>query len=237
MEESSLLLILTAASIGFIHTLAGPDHYIPFIAMSKAGNWSKSKTIWITTIAGIGHVLSSVILGIIGIALGIAVTSLEIVESFRGELAGWLLITFGLLYFAWGIRYLYKKKEHSHPHFHEDGTFHTHSHNHLEEHAHVHESKKVNSITPWVIFTIFLFGPCEPLIPLLMFPAISHNVLILVLVSLTFGVATIGTMLAVVTGSLYGLKMISFKGAEKYSHAVAGGLILLCGVSIKFLGL
>jgi nickel/cobalt transporter (NicO) family protein len=237
MEDSSVLLILTAASIGFIHTLIGPDHYIPFIAMSKAGNWSKTKTIWITTIAGIGHVLSSVVLGISGIVLGIAVTSLEIVESFRGELAGWLLITFGLLYFAWGIRYLYKKKKHAHPHFHEDGTFHTHTHNHLEEHAQVHESKKVNSITPWIIFTIFLFGPCEPLIPLLMFPAISHNVLTLVLVSLTFAVATIGTMLAVVTGSLYGLKMISFKGAEKYSHAVAGGLVLLCGVSIKFLGL
>jgi nickel/cobalt transporter (NicO) family protein len=237
MEESSLLLILTAASIGFIHTLTGPDHYIPFIAMSKAGNWSKSKTIWITTIAGIGHVLSSVLLGLIGIALGIAVTSLEIIESFRGELAGWLLITFGLLYFAWGIRYLYKNKKHSHTHWHEDGTFHTHSHNHSEDHAHVHESKKLNSITPWVIFTIFLFGPCEPLIPLLMFPAISHNVLTLVLVSLTFTVATIGTMLAVVTTSLYGLKIFSFNRAVKYSHAIAGGLILLCGVSIKFLGL
>jgi sulfite exporter TauE/SafE len=237
MEDSSLLLILTAASIGFIHTLTGPDHYIPFIAMSKAGNWSKSKTIWITTIAGIGHVLSSVLLGLIGIALGIAVTSLEIIESFRGELAGWLLITFGLLYFAWGIRYLYKNKKHSHTHLHEDGTFHTHSHNHSEDHAHVHESKKLNSITPWVIFTIFLFGPCEPLIPLLMFPAISHNVLTLVLVSLTFAVATIGTMLAVVTTSLYGLKIFSFNRAVKYSHAIAGGLILLCGVSIKFLGL
>ncbi|HSL88778.1 MAG TPA: sulfite exporter TauE/SafE family protein, partial [Ignavibacteriaceae bacterium] len=199
--------------------------------------WSKAKTIWITTIAGIGHVLSSVILGLIGIALGIAVTSLEIIESFRGELAGWLLITFGLLYFAWGIRYLYKNKKHSHTHLHEDGTFHTHSHNHSEDHAHVHESKKLNSITPWVIFTIFLFGPCEPLIPLLMFPAISHNVLTLVLVSLTFAVATIGTMLAVVTTSLYGLKIFSFNRAVKYSHAIAGGLILLCGVSIKFLGL
>jgi sulfite exporter TauE/SafE len=237
MDQSSLALILTAASIGFIHTILGPDHYIPFIVMSKAGKWSRSKTIWITTIAGVGHVLSSVVLGIIGIALGIALSSLELIESFRGDLAGWLLITFGLLYFAWGIRHIYKSRQHSHAHFHEDGTFHTHSHNHLEEHAHVHESKKVNSITPWIIFTIFIFGPCEPLIPLLIFPAISHNVLTLVLVSLTFAVATIGTMLSVVTGSLYGLKMISLKGAEKYSHAVAGGLILLCGVSIKFLGL
>ena len=237
MDQSSLALILTAASIGFIHTILGPDHYIPFIAMSKAGNWSKKKTIWITTIAGIGHVLSSVVLGIIGIALGIALSSLEFIESFRGDLAGWLLITFGLLYFVWGIRHIFKSRHHSHAHFHEDGTLHTHSHNHSENHAHVHDSKKVNSITPWIIFTIFLFGPCEPLIPLLMFPAINHSVLTLAFVSVTFSIATIGTMLVVVTGSLYGLKIFSLEGAAKYSHAVAGGLILLCGISIKFLGL
>ncbi len=237
MEESSLALILTAASIGTIHTLLGPDHYIPFIAMSKAGNWSKKKTIWITFVAGVGHVLSSVVLGIIGITLGIALDSLELIESFRGELAGWLLITFGLLYFAWGIRHIYKSRQHSHAHFHEDGTFHTHSHNHSDDHAHVHESKKVNSITPWIIFTIFLFGPCEPLIPLLMFPAMDHSLLTLVFVTITFFITTIGTMILVVSASLYGLKIFSFNRAEKYSHAVAGGLILLCGISIKFLGL
>jgi len=237
MEDSSLLLIMTAASIGFIHTLIGPDHYIPFIAMSKASNWSKVKTIWITILAGIGHVLSSVILGIIGIALGIAVSSLEIIETLRGEFASWLLISFGLIYFIWGIRSIYKNKRHSHGHIHADGTFHTHDHNHTEEHSHIHETKKVNSLTPWIIFTIFLFGPCEPLIPLLMFPAINHNVTTLVFVTITFSVATIGTMLLVVVTSLYGMKYVSFKGAEKYSHAVAGGLILICGLSIKFLGL
>jgi len=237
MEDSSLILIMTAASIGFIHTLIGPDHYIPFIAMSKAGNWSKVKTIWITTIAGVGHVLSSVILGIIGIALGIAVISFEIIESFRGELASWLLISFGLIYFIWGIRSIYKNKRHSHRHIHADGTFHTHDHNHTEEHSHIHETKKVNSLTPWIIFTIFLFGPCEPLIPLLMFPAVNHSIAILVFVTITFAVTTIGTMLLVVITSLYGMRYISFKGAEKYSHAFAGGLILICGLSIKFLGL
>lgn len=237
MENSSLLLILTAASIGFVHTLIGPDHYIPFIAMSKAGNWSKAKTIWITFIAGLGHVLSSIILGIIGIALGVAVSSLEIIESFRGEIAAWLLITFGLIYFAWGIRYAYKRKSHLHFHLHEDGTYHSHYHKHHDEHAHIHETKKLNSITPWIIFTIFLFGPCEPLIPLLMFPAVNHSITTLVLVTLTFAVTTIGTMLLVVVTSLYGLKYVSFNKAEKYSHAFAGGLILICGLSIKFLGM
>jgi hypothetical protein len=34
------LLILTAASIGFVHTLLGPDHYLPFVAMSAARRWA-----------------------------------------------------------------------------------------------------------------------------------------------------------------------------------------------------
>jgi len=28
------VLLATAASLGFIHTLIGPDHYLPFIVMS-----------------------------------------------------------------------------------------------------------------------------------------------------------------------------------------------------------
>ena len=36
--------------------------------------------------------------------LGISLLSVETFESFRGELAGWLLLTFGLVYFVWGVR-------------------------------------------------------------------------------------------------------------------------------------
>ena len=36
MNNSLALLSVTAISIGFIHTLLGPDHYLPFIVLSKA---------------------------------------------------------------------------------------------------------------------------------------------------------------------------------------------------------
>lgn len=48
--------------------------------------------------------MSSIFIGIIGIALGIAVSRLEIVEGFRGNLAAWALIAFSLVYMVWGIR-------------------------------------------------------------------------------------------------------------------------------------
>ena len=54
------------------------------------------KTSLVTILCGFGHVLSSIVIGMIGIALGIAVSRLEIVEGFRGNLAAWALIAFGL---------------------------------------------------------------------------------------------------------------------------------------------
>ena len=53
---------------------------------------------------GLGHVLSSVFLGLAGVLLGIQVMKLEVFEAFRGSIAAWLLIGFGFAYFLWGIR-------------------------------------------------------------------------------------------------------------------------------------
>ena len=237
MSQEMSILLATAAFVGFIHSILGPDHYIPFIVMSKARKWTTNKTIWITIVCGVGHVLSSVAIGGIGIVLGVALKKLEYIESFRGDIASWLLIAFGLVYFVWGIRKAIRNKPHSHDHFHHDGSLHSHLHSHAESHIHVHESEKKVSITPWVLFTIFVFGPCETLIPILMYPAAKENVLGLILVTSVFAFTTIGTMLSIVLVSLKGINFIPLEKFEKYMHASAGFIILLCGVSIQFLGL
>ena len=58
-------LMVTAASIGFLHTLLGPDHYVPFIMMSWARRWSAAKTALITLVCALGHRAGSVILGLV----------------------------------------------------------------------------------------------------------------------------------------------------------------------------
>jgi len=230
-------LIITAASIGFFHTILGPDHYLPFIMMSWARRWSALKTTLITFLCGLGHIGSSVVLGMAGVALGLAVKRLEIVESVRGDIAAWLLIAFGLVYFAWGLRRAYQNKSHAHSHTHAIGFEHKHLHNHYQEHAHVHNDKTDPSITPWVLFTIFVFGPCEPLIPILMYPAAKNSLFGLVVVTCTFGTVTIGTMLGVVLLSRAGVSFVKFSRLQRFSHAIAGATICLCGLAIQFLGL
>ncbi|MHC4835539.1 MAG: sulfite exporter TauE/SafE family protein, partial [Planctomycetota bacterium] len=174
MDSEILILCGTAASIGLIHTAVGPDHYLPFIVMGRARQWSAAKTAWITLLCGLGHVFSSVLLGLIGVAAGTAVMKLKAFEAFRGSIAAWLLIGFGFAYFVWGLHRALRNRPHTHWHSHGDAGEHEHEHTHFVEHTHVHEQKNAN-LTPWILFTIFVFGPCEPLIPLLIYPAAQSS--------------------------------------------------------------
>ena len=231
-----IILITTAASIGFIHTIFGPDHYLPFIVMSKARGWSTFKTGIITFLCGLGHILGSIILGFIGITLGIAVSKLEFVESVRGEIAAWFFIIFGFTYFVWGLHRAIRNKAHRHTHAHDAGKQHSHLHRHIGGHTHPHGAGH-KSLTPWVLFTIFVFGPCEPLIPILMYPAAKGSILTVGIVAFVFGFTTILTMLGVVLAFSLGLVKVPLMKLERYTHALAGLVIFLSGAAIKFLGL
>jgi len=236
MNTGIWVLCVAAASIGLFHTLLGPDHYLPFIVMARARRWSMARTVWITIACGMGHVLSSVVLGLIGIAFGVAVMKLEAFEAFRGNLAAWALIGFGFAYAGWGIHQGIKNAPHRHLHLEEEGAP-VHSHNHDGEHTHSHEPSPKKSITPWVLFTIFVLGPCEPLIPLLMYPAAKHSLFGTALVAAVFSMVTISTMLAVVMAALWGISFARFDKLERWGHAFAGGAICLSGLAIQFLGL
>ena len=208
-----ITLLITAIAIGFTHTILGPDHYLPFIMMSKARHWSVAKTAWVTLLCGMGHIVGSVVLGLIGVICGVALKQLSWVESIRGELAVWCLITFGLLYFIWGIKRAWHHRDHR------------------------HEMNSKSSMTPWALFIIFAFGPCEPLIPLLIYPAAQISGFATFLVIITFGVATVLTMFSAVMIACFGLNFLSLQSLHRYSHAMAGFSIAACGCVIKFLGL
>ncbi|MBM3324467.1 MAG: hypothetical protein FJY66_02235 [Calditrichaeota bacterium] len=234
MTPDFSILLGTAATLGLVHTLLGPDHYLPFVAMAKARNWSTRQTLTITLLCGIGHVASSVVIGVVGLLFGVELLRLTNLESARGEIAGWLLFGFGIAYAIWGIRRAVKRASsqlHSHglaAHKHPGGAL-----------AHSHEDSRESpaNITPWILFTIFIFGPCEPLIPLLMFPAARTDAFSVVAVALTFGVFTIGTMLTLVYASVRGLARLKFGIAERFAHALAGFVVASCGAGIQFLGL
>lgn len=226
-------LCATAFSVGAIHTVLGPDHYVPFVAMSRAGGWSTGRTLLVTAACGLAHVGSSVVIGLAGLALGVAVLTLEGLEAVRGDVAGWLLIGFGLAYLTWGlVRAARTQAPHAHLHVHADGTVHTHEHAHDVAHLHLHQTPAA-VWTPWALFLIFAFGPCEPLIPLLMYPAAKASPMAVAAVVAAFTVATVATMLVAVSVLRSGAALVPPAPLRRYAHALAGLAVLACGVLVK----
>jgi 4-amino-4-deoxy-L-arabinose transferase-like glycosyltransferase len=244
MQTSSHLLLFSAATIAIIHTAIGPDHYLPFIVLGRAEGWTYRKTIAWTILCGAAHILSSIILGFAGVALGWTLSSMERLESLRGQIAGLALIGFGLIYFSWGL-WRSKKGGHSHLHIHHDGSVHSHPHPHqqlvkLNHSQSKHEDPEhlaAHRRTLWVLFTIFVLGPCEPLIPLLMAPASRHDLWGVISVAGVFGVLTVAAMVTFVTIGRLGIQLIRLHTLERYAHALAGLAILVSGLLIQFLGL
>ncbi len=93
------------------------------------------------------------------------------------------------------------------------------------------------SITPWILFAIFVLGPCEPLMPILMYPEANNSIFGLVWITAVFGGVTILAMFGIVVISTLGINLIPLKQTKKDTYAVAGGSTCLCGMAIQFLGL
>ena len=279
MSADIWALSVTAVALGFFHCLMGPDHYVPFVAMSRVGRWSLQRTLVITVICGFGHIASSAVLGFIGIAMGLVVLQLDEeptttsdddrvsisvagpgllavahtglspgtipastipvgtdgedaesniiirAESIRGEIAGWMLVAFGGVYTLWGVWYAIRvlRAKRANGGADKDSA---------EDPAEAGASN--GRMTPWVLFVIFLFGPCEALIPLLMYPAALANVASVIWITTLFGVTTLVTMTGLVALMYLGIDRFRFRRAEPYGHAIAGAIVLGCGLGIMF---
>jgi nickel/cobalt exporter len=227
-------LLLAALGVGVVHTVLGPDHYLPFIMLSKARGWTRLRTFVVTTACGVGHVASSVVLGGLGIAFGITVGRLETMESGRGNLAAWAIVAFGVAYALWGVRHALRSKAGLEAHVHGHDV-HIHSHG-LSPHRHEH--RKVGADTTfWTLFVIFVLGPCEPLIPLFALPASQGRWTEAALTAVVFGTATLVSMVAITMAGLEGLKIIKLGPLERWAHAMAGVIIAAAGLSVIYLGL
>ena len=88
-------------------------------------------------------------------------------------------------------------------------------------------------MTVWVLFIIFVLGPCEALLPILTASSVLGASAV-VSCTILFSVATIATMMLGVAGGLLGLKAFDFGKLGNYAHEIAGGTIMACGLAIIF---
>ena len=235
LQDGTSVLLGTTAAVAIVHALLGIDHSLPFIVLGRSRGWTLGRTMGVTAVCGVGHVASSVVIGGVGAVAGATLDSLAWVESARGEVAAALLIGFGLAYAAWAMSHHVRGMRHSHVHVHADGTVHAHPHAHQGEHLHTHLVG--SSLTPWALFVIFVLGPCEPLIPLMVVPAMSQSWVGVAGVVGVFAVLTVATMAATVAVGYRGLNAAAGRWLAPYADVVAGLVVAASGAAVLFLGL
>jgi hypothetical protein len=232
MQSEMEVLIIAAISIACLHTVTGPDHYLPFIALSKSRGWSFAKTLGWTIVCGCGHVWSSVLLGLGGAAIGWSLSKISWMENVRGGIAGWVMLGFGFIYGIWGLYRAYKNNPHKHFDLQEDGAIFVYEHKHDEAVA----PQDRHKVTPWVMFIIFILGPCEPMIPLLYFPAVKNSWSGMVILITIYTLVTLLTMVTMVVLGYLGITFVKTEKIERYIHALGGLTIFICGAGMLILG-
>ena len=214
-ESLTAVLAIGAVTLGSLHTIA-PDHWVPFAALSRAQGWSRGKTMRITALCGFGHVTVSVLMGILALMFGLEM--LHIVGQRMEAVAGMLLMAFGLVYGALGLRRTAGQHFHGHYHHHYD---------------HVHDPGKM---TPWALFLLFSADPCVAVIPIL-FAAAPLGWLRTTMVVSAYEAATIATMIVLVVPARAVAHRIHGNWIVRYGDAAAGAVIAAVGLLVTVLGI
>ncbi len=129
MSATTPALIAAAAGVGLGHAIL-PDHWVPLAVVGRAQRYPLGRVARLSLLAGIAHVLVSLVLGAIIIAIGLQFRSA--VQSAQDTIIGVVLILTGAGFAA--LHLGGRGHTHAGEHSHADG--HAHDHEHGPSHAH-----------------------------------------------------------------------------------------------------
>ncbi|MBV6440160.1 MAG: hypothetical protein DYG98_07620 [Haliscomenobacteraceae bacterium CHB4] len=103
-------LLTGSVLLSIFHALI-PSHWLPVLAIGRQEGWSTRQMLWVTFLAGMAHVLSTVLLG--GILAKVGESLAVQTETFTHWLAPVILVALGI-YYVW--RHYYHHHFHLHTH-------------------------------------------------------------------------------------------------------------------------
>jgi nickel/cobalt exporter len=238
--NSALLSSIAATGFGvaFLHA-AIPTHWLPFVLAGRGQHWGRGRTLAVSAIAGLGHVLFTTVLGILVVWIGIE-TSRLIGQVFP-LLAGGVLIVFGLYYLVRFVRggatahHHWVGAGHGAGHHHDDDHDHPHANvDHHHPHDHAPSGRRSDLAVILGLLAMLTFSPCEGFLPVYL-AGIAYGWAGFVVLSVVLAAATLAGMLTFTWLSLVGLERLRLEALEKYDGAIMGGLLILLGLAVMVL--
>jgi nickel/cobalt transporter (NicO) family protein len=200
-------IITGSIIISLLHAII-PNHWLPVLAIGKKEGWSLSETSRITLIAGLSHVISTVIIGIL---LGLIGEELaEHLDHFTHVIAPAILILLGLYF----IRQHYR-----HKHFH-------------VENDRLEKKTKASIVTALVV-AMFL-SPCMEIEAYFLLAG-TQGWYMMALIAIMYSVITIAGMLIWVRIVYKGLLKLNWHKWEHSAGIITGVTLVITGIITFFI--
>jgi nickel/cobalt exporter len=232
VSSSGPALLAAAAGVGFGHAIL-PDHWVPLAVLGRTRRYPLSRVARLSGLAGVAHVLVSIILGAVIIAVGLQFRST--IQSAQDTIIGWILIATGV-----GFAVL-ELTGHGHDHDHDHGHDHDHDHNHNHNHNHdEHEHQAGHGAAAPGRFR----GLAAVMVPFGAAASPDLTILPVFLAATTAGVATaIGSLVvfaAVTMGTIVGLTLAATRGGyeirgqwlEQWGNAFTALVLVIIGLLV-----
>ncbi|MCX7920083.1 MAG: hypothetical protein N3A72_10865 [bacterium] len=200
-------IILISIGIAAVHAMI-PTHWLPFILVARAQQWTLRKMLSVVSLAGLGHVGSTTVVGFLIAWIGWKVS--EVVEGIVGPIAAGILILLGMLYIGLHFKELGHGHEHGHP-------------------AELSDKHAILSL-----IAILTFSPCEAILPIY-FAASPLGWYIIILLSMFVALGTVGGMMILTYFAYRGIENIRFAKLEHYEKLILGSLMTILGIIVIFI--
>jgi ABC-type nickel/cobalt efflux system permease component RcnA len=244
-NQSASLFVLTVAVVGVLHTLA-PDHWAPIVVVARQRGWSILRTARAAGLAGLGHVVMTLLLGVllwlVGATLAVRYAHMVSVAAAVALLVFGLWIAYGGWKEAREDRNddgrEHSRGGHAHPHQHQDGLTHAHWHEHHQDawdshvgsggaivlHAHEHPMAGRTAL-----LLILGSSPMFEGIPAFL-AASTRGPALLGIMTGAFALTTIATYIVMCSIGLRGLQRASLGPLERYGEVISGLFVAAVGI-------
>jgi len=209
-------LLIAAAGVGFGHAIL-PDHWVPLAVLGRTRRYPLSRVARLSGLAGVAHVLVSIVLGAVIIAVGLQFRSS--VEHAQDTIIGCILI-------ATGIGFLLVELT-GHGHHHDHDHHHHHDHGHGHDHSHGRFSGLAAVMVPFGAAA----SPDLTILPVFL-AATTAGVATAVGSVVIFAAVTIGTIMGLTLAAARGGYQIRGDWLERWGNLLTAGVLSVIGVLV-----
>lgn len=198
-------ILIGSLLLSLLHAVI-PNHWLPVIAIGRKEGWSLSETSRVTFIAGLAHVVSTIVIGIL---LGVIGDELkDHIEDFTRAIGPAILILVGIFFI---------RQHYQHHHFHVDN-------NKLKSKKHIVAA----------LIIAMLLSPCMEIEAYFLLAG-SISWYFVGVIAVLYGLISITGMLIWVRIAYKGLLKLNWHSLEHNAGMITGAVLIVTGIVTFFI--